>query len=393
MTGIALIMGAGLVVALMVWVQLVQRIVAPRIQAEVLCAKASIAFNASVEITIALSNPTWLPCPLLRWEINLPAGLPMVTGQGGVAEVQAPAPTLVPSVHRKATWAANGTKVSMALALRAREAVAVRFDVLGARRGTHHLQSLKLEIADGFTLHRETRGFSPFVTVTVHPRRIVGQRPTVPPNRLGMVNARAKLAPTALDWVDLRAYRMGDSLRDVAWMVSARCGELTVLERATAMDPVVVVVASVRISELRWEGRADHADRVYEATYTLIEQLSKQGVQWMLYCDGFWGYGHRPANRHRVLRGEGAWTSSAHQQAGHVLGSLSEYASVALTGILAEVRGDIWPPATVIILTGYEDNATRQEMSTLRRQGYRVEVRKVLAVSDCDVKQGEVHTP
>ncbi len=357
-----------LAAALLSWVELVHRMVAPRIEAEVIPVATSLAFQAVTEITIIIRNPTWLPCPLLRCALDLPDGLSVELDQDPQASSKSIQPTM-----GKRRWTADRPPIVVTLALRPREVVTVRFDVRGIRRGAHRLQRMMLTVTDGLTMRRQERVFSVARTITVHPRRTAGKRRRVPLDGLGLTASPLKFAPTSCDWVDMREYRAGDDLRDVAWMVTARRGEMIVVERATAMRQVVVVVASVRISELRWEGRADHADRIYEASYALIEALSRQGVQVWVYADGYWGEGLHKASRHVVVRGEGVWTPRMGHDVGHKLGGLAAYAAISLEDLLAEVEREVEFPAVIVWLAGYRDAAVDKKFREWRRRGCRVD--------------------
>ncbi len=371
---IAILLGVfALAAALVAWVELVHRVVAPRIEAEVILAATSLAFQAVSEIAIIVKNPTWLPCPLLRCTLDLPDGLEIVLDTDRPAASGVMKPTL-----GNKRWASDRPPVAVALALRPREAITIRFDVLGARRGAHRLHSLTLTVADGLTMRREDRVFPVARMITVHPRRVLGKPTRVPLDHLGLKTSPLKFAPTSSDWVDLRAYQAGDSLRDVAWMVTARRGELMVLERATAMRQTVVVIASVRISALRWEGRTDYADRVYEVTYALVEAMSRQGVQVGVYADGYWGEARKQV-RHGVVRGEGVWTSRMRRHVGHVLGGLATYAAIPLEELLVEIEREVDFPTVIIALLAYRDAVVDQKFSAWRRRGCRVEVIDLLA--------------
>lgn len=336
-----------LLAALLVWIQLVRRVVNPNVTVAAALTRSSVPFEGRVEIVVTLTNPTPLPCPSVTCEVELPRGLSSAAG----AE----------------------QKVSYALSLGPREVVKLHFPVIGERRGRHHIQHLSLRLSDGFTMFRQMKNLEVFLTVTVHPRRTAPQRAEARMHRLGSLASARKLAPTSVDWVDMRPYTMGDSIRDVAWMISARRGELTVLERALSLNREVVLVVSVRVSSVVWEGRRSFADAVYEMTYAVMEQLTRRGIQFLLYCDAFWADDRRKTRAQWVLKGDGMWTTRAQQQMGHVLGSLSNNPSIPISSIMDEVVRQIPSPARLIVITGYLDAATRSHLWRLNRQGYTVE--------------------
>lgn len=353
----------GAVGAMLAWVGLVRRIVAPQVDAGMTVEPSSMPFGHTARLVIRLKNSSPLPCPLVTGRFTLPPGLELVTPEG------------VPDPHRqrRGLLPSDGQPVAFALTLGRRQQATVSFWVKGARRGRHAIQRLTLEVSDGFTGHREVMTFPVFVQVTVHPRRSLLRGARVQENFLGALTAYRKLAPTSVDWVDMRPYQVGDPIRDIAWMTSARRGELIVMERASSMSHVVVLVVSVRISAYTWQVHADHADRMYELALAFLEKLSRDGAVCYLYSDGYWGDGWKKPLHHLVLKGDGLWSPRTRQQAGHILGSLSAYPSVPLPQILSEVQRAVDPPARVLLAMAYEDEELQLKMKDLRRRGYHVE--------------------
>ena len=370
----------GLGIALIAWVQLVRRVVAPRIEVDLTCRNPSIAYGEKAEIAITLRNPGRLPCPLVNCQVVIPAGLKRETDDSPEENSLHEADRVPvdrnganPPV-RNGSPAPGHNRTSFTLSLQARESVTVRFEVIGRQRGRHSIQSLTVKIRDGFTAHEEIRSFPFFVTVTVHPRRIGAAQIPVLLNLLDTENSLRKLSPTSVDWIDMRPYDAHDTIRDIAWMTSARRGELIVLERAYSMSQSVMIVTSVRASERLWEQRADFADRVYETAYAMIEELSKRGAQFQLFSDGYWAETRSRFHNHLALRGDGAWTPHFQRQTGHVLGSLASYASISLAQILDEIAKQAFHPARIVVLAGFEDETVRQSLHSLKRRGYPVDV-------------------
>lgn len=353
----------GVVSAILAWSGLVRRVVAPRVEASMAAEPSSIPFGYTAHLIIRLRNASALPCPLVTGRFTLPPGLDLVTADGA------------PDPHRRGRGLlpSDGQPISFALALGRRQQATLSFWVQGSSRGRHAIQHLALEISDGFTLHREVKTFRVFVPVTVHPRHIRPRSTRVQENLLGTLTSYRKLAPTSVDWVDLHPYRVGDPVRDIAWMASARRGELIVMERASSMSHLVVLVVSVRISAYTWQVHAEHADRIYEQALAFLEKLSRDGALCHLYSDGYWGDGWKKPMNHLVLRGDGIWSPRVRQQAGHIFGSLSAYPSVPLAQILAEVQRAVNPPARILLLTAYVDEELQLKVKDLRRRGYQVE--------------------
>lgn len=337
-----------LILALGAWVLLIRRVVAPRIDARVSCIDSSVAHGTETEVTVMLRNPTYFPCPFVTCELQLPLGLRTVTQKEG--------------------------RVSYTVALGRREVVQIHIPVTAVKRGRHHIHELTLRVADGFTMYRDSKQVDVFSTVTVHPRRIQTRPAHARFSQLGLLTSTRKLAPTSVDWIDMHSYQIGDSIRDVAWMTSARRGELIVLDRAVSMSQQVVLLASVRVSAVAWEVSEARADLVYETAFAMMEEMTRRGVQFLFYCDAYWANERRKARTSWVLRGDGVWSPRIRRQTGHVLGSLSISCATSVTAIFDEIERAVAHPARIVFLTGFVDPATQQRISAMKRRGDQVDL-------------------
>ena len=356
----------GLLVAFVAWNQAVRQIAVPRLTADVRATRGSVPFGSRVELLIHIENPTRVPCPLVQCRIPLPAGLDLP---------EADAARL--GSDRSRTFGEKA--VAFSVSLGAREAVTVHVGLIGSERGRQAVQVLKLRVSDGFTVMRDEESYPLRLSVIVHPRRLapIGRR--LPLMLLGATASQQKLTPTSVDWVDLRDYQPGDSVRDVAWMISARRGNLIVMERDTARHQQLVVVTSVRVSSVPWEARDDFADHVYETAQALIEEAALKDGECLLFADGYWGDGRGRVMRHQVLRLDGGWTAHNRLEAGHILGTLSSHSSVTLDRLLAEVRRTLPSPTRVVVVADFVDDAARRAMTRLGRDGHQVDVVRTIA--------------
>ena len=381
-----------LVATLVTWVQVVSRVVAPRIHVDLACSKTSIAYGTTTELAVTVRNPTRFPCPFLKCTIPLPDGLSVIA--------QAKAPTSNPREGKPSSATPDAEEVrpnesattSLILSVGPLESVTVRFRVKGLRRGRHPVQRVSLDVSDGFTMKSVTKSFAFFVIITVHPRRIDAKRSETALNQWGPRTSPTKLSPTSVDWVDMRPYAMGDSFRDIAWMPSARRGELIVLERSSTMNQQAVLIVSVRSSEWLWASNGAFADQVYETTFALVEALSRQGVHLLLFCDARQPSAKTSRDRHLVFQEDGIWTPRLAERVGHRLGSMPASPSVSLGEILADVERRVSSPTKIVVLLGYEDSAIRHHVNALARRGHSVDVIK-LTPSTAPTNQGEVNLP
>lgn len=388
MTAVLLIIAA-LIVALLGWVQIVHGLVAPRLEADMSASNNSLAYGHSTDIVVTVRNPSRFPCPLVKGHVELPEGL---SHNQSPTEDPHNLPNFIQTSAPLPNWSSRRESVEFVLSLRSRESVTIRISVRGVRRGRQQVQGLTLRISDGFTTRREVKTIPTVIMVTVHPRRIASRSRTPSQNPVGLMTSQRKWSPTSLDWIDMRTYAPGDAVRDITWMASARRGELIVLERATSMSQRLVVLASVRVSKHTWEGHPNQADRIYETTFALIEALSKQGIQCLLYCDGYWRYGRQyGSDHHLVFSGEGFWNSRVRHHLGHLLGSVAAYPAVSLTNILSEIRRTVPPPTQLILVIRYEDDFIRRQISQFRRAGYDVET--ILVSSSTSIAEDEGTVP
>ena len=353
-----------MILALVAWRQIFHGTVGPKILAEATYSTGSIEYGGTCELVITIRNPTMLPAPLVACEFQLPLGLsvrpPTGDDDGPLDEEE--------------------RRVSVAVALKARESASIRYVLYGIKRGRQRIGEFGLALSDGFTPRHQLRDVNIAQSVIVHPRKEKDTLELVPVNQIGSMPSLRKLFPTSLDWVDMRPYRVGDSVRDISWTTSARHGELIVLERATTVAQHVIVVVSLQVADEFWLGDSALAEKVIASSYSLITDLLHQGAMFTLYTNAAVRQQSRSANRHALMMSEGPWSARLEFNLGHVLGALPIYSHVSLAAVLAEVGANALEPSRILVITGYESAATERAIARLTRAGHRVETVRIRQV-------------
>jgi uncharacterized protein (DUF58 family) len=324
------------------------------VEADVRCSRVSLPYGAGAPLVVRVRNHSRLPAPFVRVRLDLPAGL-----------------SAVPPGPPGDDDPAAGRCLSVC-SLRGREEVEIQFAIYGHRRGRHRIQRVELTLFDGLTPRAHTAYQEIAAAVTIHPRPAPPSgRDRPDARRFGSVATRRKIVSSSLEWISMRPYQAGDALRDIAWTVSARRGELTVLERSLAVTPRILFVLNVQGSPDYWQPASPLAESVISAAYGTALQILNEETNLRIVANAVW-YGRRRAREWSMLDMTGPVTPTGRERMGHFLGSLSTHPEVPLSELLKRIRLASWPPGELILFSGYEDDVSRNELLRLERRGYRV---------------------
>ncbi len=346
------------------WSYLWNHHVAPRVTVSVLPSKISIAHGEKTEIIVRVRNESWLPAPQVGCIVELPEGL------------------RAPLAGVAAKSGARVGHLSASFSIRGREEVEARFAVYGERRGRQVIKLVKLVLSDGLSPRFETVTVLSHAAVVVHPPVLREERSqSIQTRVLGTVATQRKLHPTSLEWINIREYQTGDPLRDVAWLLSARRGELMVVDRSLAIARRVIVLVNAQCNRQFWAPDSPTVERIYRETQAAVLLLLKTDTHMTMMTNAFW-YGRRQARQFNTLEVTGPLTPRTRRIVGHWLGELSVYAIQPFSELLKRLRTTGGAPAKIIVFTAFENKEHAAEYDRLRAQGH--EVVRVCLTSDTE---------
>ncbi len=360
-----------LVSFLYVWRSLWRRFVSPEISIETAVTNPSISYGSATQIEFTVQNRSRLPAPHVACQLKLPPQIRL-------------APPADAAVNDD-----KASSISFTLGLKPRETVTVRFQLYGCKRGRAIIPIVHAELSDGlFTRYHEELSVN--LEVIIHPvHRQVAHRREPPIRDLGPIAVPRKLFPSSLDWIDMRAYQPGDSIRDVAWMASAKRQSLIVLERSMSIRSNIILVANAQTFRDYWMGAIpETVEEVYEETMGLALQFLQLDVGSVSVYSNAYSAPRSRRHRYRVARVQGGRNSRSVFTLGHGIGQLPVYSLASLSELLISTARDEPDPCDIVIVTGYEDDLTRQAYSQLQTQGHRLRVVSVQTPSAA----GMIHT-
>ena len=344
------------------WSYLWSHLVAPRVTVSVLPSKISITHGERTEIIVRVRNESRLLAPQVGCIVELPEGLQ------------------APLSGAAAKSGARAGHLSASFSIRGREEVEARFAVYGELRGRQVIKLVKLILSDGLSPRFKTVTVLSDAAIVVHPPAHREGRPRNAQTRvLGTVATQQKLHPTSLEWINIREYQTGDSLRDVAWMQSARHGELMVVERSLAIAERVIVLVNAQCNRQFWAPDSQAVERLYRETMVAALLLLKADTHVIMMTNAFW-YGRKHPRQFNTLEVTGPLTPRTRRIVGHWLGELSVYALRPFSDLLKRVRTTGGAPAQIIVFTAFENREHAAEYDRLRAQGH--EVIRVCLTSD-----------
>ncbi|MHB1685143.1 MAG: DUF58 domain-containing protein [Bacilli bacterium] len=357
-----------LVSFLYVWRNLWRYFVLPGIRIDAAVTSPSIPYGTATQIDFTVQNSSRLPAPHVTCQLVLPPQMRLVP------------PTDAAANDEKAN------RIAFTVGLKPRETVTVRFQLYGCKRGRAVIPIVHAELSDGlFTRYHEE--LSTHLEMVVHPVHTQVARRREPPQRdLGPIAAPRKLYPSSLDWIDMRAYQPGDSIRDIAWMASARRQSLIVLERSMAVRSNIILIANAQTIREHWLGTIpETVEKVYEETMRLAIQFLQGDVGSVSVYSNAYSAPRSRRKRYRVARVTGGKTPRSILSLGHGIGRLPVYCLAPLSELLASTVRDEREPSDIVLVTAYEDDLSRQACRQLQAQGHRLHVVSVPAASAADM--------
>jgi uncharacterized protein (DUF58 family) len=161
------------------------------------------------------------------------------------------------------------------------DALSLRYDLTGVRRGISTLGPLILRTVDPFGLAQREQAFGDTRTVTVIPQS-VGLAPL--PTKVGAAGGTAQTRSSRIgqgaDNLIPRPYSTGESRRRIHWRATAHRGDLMVRQEEEEASPDAMVVLDR--SADRWERPGEEPDTAFEAAVTLCASVALR-----LAADGY----------------------------------------------------------------------------------------------------------
>ena len=343
------------------WLYLWRRRVAPRIAVSMAVSSASLPYGRHTDLTVRLINPARLPAPHVVCTFVLPDGL-----------------QLVPPGHPDEDDA-RMRKCRVALGLGPRQETDATFRVYGCRRGRQAVTKCSLVLGDGLTSREIAATRETSVEVVVHPRLLSESRSVaIAQQRFGTSSMRRKLYATSLDWINIRAYQPGDAFRDIAWPLTARRGELVVLERAPSIERRVVFLLNAQVNETHWRHNSAPVNRIYEEALAAAVRLMSEYTHLTVHTNAVWRR-RTKGQRYPAIEFCGLGQAQVARQLGHWLGGLSTYAETGFVRAVERVGGLLAQPCEVVVFTAYDDEPLQHAYARLRRRGHHVSVLAVAA--------------
>ena len=193
------------------------------------------AFTGStIEMVEVLSNRSRLPIPWLRVQSRIPAAL--IFGAGSMQEISGK------MYHRSFFYLSPRSRVTR------------RHTVTLSKRGLYRVSSVSLTGGDLFGFGNCEKAIDINALVYSYPKLISDRELPLPCSRfMGDMLVRRFIMPDPYMVSGARAYRAGDSPREINWALNAKTGELQVKTHDCSADPKMLVVLNVQLSEHQWD--------------------------------------------------------------------------------------------------------------------------------------------
>lgn len=154
------------------------------------------------------------------------------------------------------------------------ETVTVIASALATRRGAIELSGVRIESSFPFGLIRKSVQFDQLAHTIIRPDPIGGDRLSIRPSPGIGTEVRSRRAGTGDDFHSLREFRVGDTVRDIAWRVSARRGRLMV-KQSVASSPARL---DILLELARTPARSVQDERTISAAAGVALSALKTGI-------------------------------------------------------------------------------------------------------------------
>lgn len=140
------------------------------------------------------------------------------------------------------------------------------------RRGVLEFLPLRMELCDPFGLARVVRVAAPAASLTIHPRLDLLPRSSIPSDSERDQRVAAPLLGRGGDeFYALREYQLGDDLRQVHWISTARTDELMIRQPQNLWRGKTVVMVDARVSV--------HDRQSFEEALSVAASLAVSGLR------------------------------------------------------------------------------------------------------------------
>lgn len=314
-----------------------QRKVYSRIRVEAEASSDIADPGEQVEIRIRLTNPSALPCPRIRLDIQLPEEL---AAAEGVEE----------------------RRFSLHTFLLPRQTAELAMTVTAVRRGLARWNQATLELGDMFGLRRDILVIYPQTQVIVRPQRLPSLPGSILPEQLvGDIRMKRWFQEDPSLFTGVRSYQYGDPLKAVSWFASARTGGLMVKQFGHTTESRVILLLNGQMYAEFWSVPSrDRMDRLCEFVLQLAAQLIAEQAE-----VGFMTNLSDGLNAETEISPAGGTVQL--ERIGNRLGSLSRHMSSSLAELLRAAVTTIRSGDTVVLVTDFHDEESRQALTELRR--------------------------
>ncbi len=241
-----------------------------------------------------------------------------------------------------------------------------RHKVRFLRRGAYDIGNAALTAGDMTAMNQCTREQHMSVAVEVYPRLLDVRDLPAPLARLtGDWALRQQLLRDPFLINGIRAYQVGDPVRDIHWPASARMGETQVRLHDPSAQARLMVVVNGQLSPDQWDNLMDYEQTLIEREISIAATLCVHALRFGLTA-GF--AANMPLDEKKectvLLPGGGAAREEELLSAFAHLRILRLLPFPAFLQSLSHLSG-----MDVVVITPYVDEAIEQQLDMLRRNG------------------------
>lgn len=298
-----------------------------------------------VEIWTVLENRSWMPIPWFEVTHPVPEGLLVQDGEFWRDEI----------IYRTYLFP--------------RQRVQRRHLVRCEKRGVHRFERAEVQFGDGIGLKDIHDVLLTGAHLIVRPRLLENDQLPVRLNEL--IGERAVVRWYQEDTSRLqgiRSYQLGDPYKNIHWAATARTGQLMIKQFETTSETDFYVLLNTQFFDPYWLGNIRAVlEQQCRLAATYFRLAADLGYSYGLYTNASWV-------------GVGPLSVPCDRLPGHfdtlygALGGMIDRANCPFSDVLESLRGRLRSGSTLVIMTGFWNEAIAMEVEHLRGEGHNIVV-------------------
>lgn len=311
--------------------------------------KTSILEGEKFDVTITVENNKWIPVSFLCILEEIPGKLRIK----GYNELKGDDNKAYHTTKYNILWY---------------ERIKRTYSIVGEKRGTYLLRSMKLTLGDIFGFSGEVKEIEDYVEILVMPK-IINLSSINLDNRslMGDIIQKRWLYKDPLYIRGIREYNVEDRMKDIHWKSSLKMNKLMVKEYDYTSDNEVTIIANVQTSNQAWESlNPEIAEEIIRVSASMASVCLKEHIPTGMWTNAY------IKSYNKEWKSEVQSSLSSYKSIMELSARMDTSARLSLEEYLAENYNLFGNNCTYILITAFLNDACVNLLHRLKRKGINI---------------------